>query len=154
MWRHPAPWAPNHIWLSPLRLKIMNSLAVQWLGLGAVTAKGTGLIPGRGTKIPQATWPKKTEDSDSKWPSWNRCFPQICSFPVVPSVNGATTQPTVTALLSHSRILLVSTSWAPSPSTHLTPESSSPPPQPPKSILLHLLMDYFAKASKTVFLLQ
>ena len=34
-----------------------TSLAVQWLGLHASTAGGTGLIPGRGTKIPQASWP-------------------------------------------------------------------------------------------------
>ena len=31
-----------------------NSLAVQWLGLCASAAGGTGLIPGRGTKIPHA----------------------------------------------------------------------------------------------------
>ena len=29
---------------------------VQWLGLGAFTAKGPGSIPGWGTKNPQATW--------------------------------------------------------------------------------------------------
>ena len=33
-----------------------NSLAVQRLGLLAFTAEGAGLIPGRGTKIPQAAW--------------------------------------------------------------------------------------------------
>ena len=33
-----------------------NSLVVQWLGLHALTAEGPGSIPGRGTKIPQATW--------------------------------------------------------------------------------------------------
>ena len=33
-----------------------NSLAVQWLGLGAFTAKGTGWIPGQGTKILRAVW--------------------------------------------------------------------------------------------------
>ena len=33
-----------------------NSLAVQWLGLCALTAKGPGSIPSRGTKIPQAAW--------------------------------------------------------------------------------------------------
>ena len=32
-----------------------NSLAVQWLGLLALTAEGPGSIPGPGTKIPQAT---------------------------------------------------------------------------------------------------
>ena len=31
-----------------------NSLAIQWLGLGAFTADGPGSIPGQGTKIPQA----------------------------------------------------------------------------------------------------
>ena len=33
---------------------IGNSLEVQWLGLGAFTAGALGLIPGQGTKIPQA----------------------------------------------------------------------------------------------------
>ena len=33
-----------------------NSLAVQWLGLCALTAEGLGSIPGWGTKIPQAMW--------------------------------------------------------------------------------------------------
>ena len=28
----------------------------QWLGLQAAKAGGMGLIPGRGTKIPHATW--------------------------------------------------------------------------------------------------
>ena len=32
-----------------------NSLVVQWLGLGAFTAEGPGLIPGQGTKISQVT---------------------------------------------------------------------------------------------------
>ena len=36
--------------------KIGTSLAVQWLRLCASTAGGTGSIPGRGTKIPHATW--------------------------------------------------------------------------------------------------
>ena len=31
-----------------------NSLVVQWLGLCASTARGTGSIPDRGTKIPHA----------------------------------------------------------------------------------------------------
>ena len=33
-----------------------NSLVVQWLGLLAFTAEGTGSIPGQGTKIPQDAW--------------------------------------------------------------------------------------------------
>ena len=32
-----------------------NSVVVQWLVLSIVTAKGSGSIPGRGTKISQAT---------------------------------------------------------------------------------------------------
>ena len=36
-----------------------TSLVVQWLGLHTSTAGGTGLIPGLGSKIPQATQPKK-----------------------------------------------------------------------------------------------
>ena len=36
-----------------------TSLVVQWLGLRASTAGGTGLIPGQGTKILHAAWPKK-----------------------------------------------------------------------------------------------
>ena len=34
--------------------RIGNSLAVQWLGLGAYTARGLGSIPGQGTNILQA----------------------------------------------------------------------------------------------------
>ena len=34
--------------------KLGNFLAVQWLGLHALTAEGLGSIPGRGTKIPHA----------------------------------------------------------------------------------------------------
>ena len=36
------------------KLTLGNSLAVQVLGLCAFTAEGPGLIPGRGTKSPQA----------------------------------------------------------------------------------------------------
>jgi len=33
-----------------------DPLATQWLIPGDFTARGLGLIPGQGTKIPQATW--------------------------------------------------------------------------------------------------
>ena len=33
-----------------------NSLAVQWLGHCVSDARGMGLIPGPGAKIPQAVW--------------------------------------------------------------------------------------------------
>ena len=46
------------IWL--LEEREGTSLAVQWLGLRAFTAGGTGSIPGQGTKIPHAmVRPKK-----------------------------------------------------------------------------------------------
>ena len=35
-----------------------NSLAVKWLGLSASTAGALSSIPGQGTKIWQAKWPK------------------------------------------------------------------------------------------------
>ena len=38
-----------------LKLYLRTSLAVQWLGLHTFTAVGLGSIPGRGTKIPQAS---------------------------------------------------------------------------------------------------
>ena len=38
------------------KIKIGNSLAVQWLGPCAFTAEGLGSIPGQGTKNPQAVW--------------------------------------------------------------------------------------------------
>ena len=37
-----------------LKTILWTSLVVQWLRLRASTAGGTGLIPGRGTKIPHA----------------------------------------------------------------------------------------------------
>ena len=44
-----------------------NSVAVQWLGLGALTAGARGSIPGWGTKISQAAHaappPKKVHES-------------------------------------------------------------------------------------------
>ena len=43
-----------------------NSLAVQWLGLCTFTAEGTGSIPGRGTKIPQATWHGQKQQQQRK----------------------------------------------------------------------------------------
>ena len=39
---------------------IGNNLAVQWLGLHAFTAKGTGSTPGWGTEIPEAAQCSKT----------------------------------------------------------------------------------------------
>ena len=38
-----------------------NSLAVQWLGLGAFTAGAQGSIPGWGTKIPHDAQHSQTE---------------------------------------------------------------------------------------------
>ena len=42
-----------------LEMLLGTSLVVQWLGFHAITAGDTGSIPGQGTKILQATQPKK-----------------------------------------------------------------------------------------------
>ena len=38
---------------------------VQWLRLCISSAGGVGLIPGQGTKIPDAKWPKKKKEFTS-----------------------------------------------------------------------------------------
>ena len=43
-------------------LSVRSILMVQGLGLWAFTAKGSGSIPGWGTKIPQAVWYGKTKN--------------------------------------------------------------------------------------------
>ena len=48
------------------------SLAVQWLGLGSLTAEGAGSIPGRGTKIPQATWSGQKKQHKNKMQCWDK----------------------------------------------------------------------------------
>ena len=52
-----------------LSLKWVNwetFLDIQWLGLHAFTAEGMGLIPGWGTKIPQAVWYSKKKKKKKK----------------------------------------------------------------------------------------
>ena len=48
-----------------------NSLAVQWLGPGTLTAEGPGSIPGQGTKISEVTWcgqkKEKKNYGDGQW---------------------------------------------------------------------------------------
>ena len=52
-----------------------DSLAAQWLGLGALTAEGPGLIPGLGAKIPQATrYSQKNEEK-----RWQLLSPSVKS---------------------------------------------------------------------------
>ena len=43
-----------------------NSLAVQWLRLRAFTAVGLGLMPGQGTKIPQAVQHRQIKKKKEK----------------------------------------------------------------------------------------
>ena len=50
-----------------------TSMAVQWFGLRALTAKGPGLIPGQVTKIPQAT----QRGQKSKAKQTTKMFPPI-----------------------------------------------------------------------------
>ena len=47
---------------------LRNSLAVQWLKLGTLTAGVLGWIPGQGTKIPQAAWHSQKKKSISEQP--------------------------------------------------------------------------------------
>ena len=49
-----------------LNESIGNSMVGWWLEIHAATAKGMGLIPGFGTKIPQAAWPQKKEKKERK----------------------------------------------------------------------------------------
>ena len=44
-----------------------NSLAVQWLGVSALTAGGLCSIPGWGTKIPQAVWYGQKKQQGLPW---------------------------------------------------------------------------------------
>ena len=48
------------------RIKIGNSLAIQWLGLCTLISKGLGSIPGQGTKIPQAMWSSQKENREKE----------------------------------------------------------------------------------------
>ena len=52
-----------------------NSLAVQWLRLGAFNAAGPGSIPGWGANIPQASWcgQKKPKQNKKKNPTEQLC---------------------------------------------------------------------------------
>ena len=50
-----------------LKMNKGNSLVVQWLGLCAITAKGAGSIPGRGTKITPATQHSQKRNKNEIW---------------------------------------------------------------------------------------
>ena len=89
----PGPWAEVMVWQMicclqasqlpphrPTKIQFRNSLADQWLGLCAVTAEGTGSIPGRGTKIPQATVPKKGHSTCTSSLSLGRLSPALWPF--------------------------------------------------------------------------
>ena len=64
--------------ISSRSLVLGNSLAVQWLGLGAFTSKRLGSNPGQGTKIRQDTWhckkKKKKDDFKALESRTNSCF--------------------------------------------------------------------------------
>ena len=68
---------------------LRNSLAIQCLGLCALTAESLGLIPGWGTKIPQATWsgqpPQKQQTKTKRCPT--------CFLSFTPNPLGKITQP-------------------------------------------------------------
>ena len=41
-------------------------MVVWWLEIHTTIAKGMGLIPGLGTKIPQAAWPQKKKEKEKE----------------------------------------------------------------------------------------
>ena len=59
-----------------------TSLAVQWLGLRASTAGGTGSIPGQGTKIPHAVWCSQKKKHRilemHRWLPFRSSGPHVC----------------------------------------------------------------------------
>ena len=55
---------------------------VQWLGLHAFTAKGTGSVPGQETKIPQAVW------CSQKKKKYNKVFEYCASHCEYPLLGG------------------------------------------------------------------
>ena len=54
-----------------LKVEQENSLVVQWLGLCTFTDEDLGLIPGWGTKIPQAVW--NNQKKKKKWNNTKIC---------------------------------------------------------------------------------
>jgi len=50
------PGFTQHTLIHLSKVSILTSLAAQWLGFHVFTRRGTGSIPGQGTKIPQTTW--------------------------------------------------------------------------------------------------
>ena len=46
---------------------VRNSPVGQWLGLCTPTARGTGSIPGPGTKIPPASWCSQKQTNKKRW---------------------------------------------------------------------------------------
>ena len=70
-----------------LKMNKGNSLVVQWLGLCAITAKGAGSIPGRGTKITPATQhSQKRKINETKWKlTSEKLFPQQKTYSALPN---------------------------------------------------------------------
>ena len=75
--------------LMNLKVKSREFLAVQWLGLCALTAEGPGSIPGLGTKIPQPCGAAKTikkeegaSSSKSFWPLLTKLVQYLIPFAV------------------------------------------------------------------------
>ena len=51
-----------------------DSLTVQWLGCCSLTARGQGLIPGWGTKIPLAAWCGQNKQTNKNKTNILYCF--------------------------------------------------------------------------------
>ena len=66
------------------RREPQDSLKVQWLRLCISNAEDTGLIPGQGTKIPHAMWPKKRGEKEEML---SLCF-ESCLHGFAPGLPG------------------------------------------------------------------
>ena len=96
-----------------------NSLVVQWLGLGAFTAKGLGSIAKLGTKIPQAEQrgQKKKKIKIKKKKNGRRVcshmYSHIHSLPE--EVEGPSPQPGTTSHPVHPEMRVSAVRWATTP---------------------------------------
>ena len=68
-------------------------MVVQWLGLGASNAEGTGSIPSQGTKIPHAIWnSQNTKDKTNRQKNSHlvKCVQSSCEGDVFVYFKGLT----------------------------------------------------------------
>ena len=80
MFQEHREWISLPLLYPLLKKKVRNSLAVQWLGLCALTAKGPGLVPGWGTRIPRAAQCGQKKNKKSSCIAMLRTIPDSSSI--------------------------------------------------------------------------